>query len=60
MGVELTGKGIYNGAGQLFQILRIDTGANLFHQGDIRFVDIDDKILVFIREKVLHLSLIHI
>ncbi len=54
LGIELTGKGIHNGTGQLIQILGIDTRANLLHQGDIRFIDIDDKILVLIREKILH------
>ena len=53
VGVELPGEGIHDGAGQLVDILLVDIGLDLLDQGDIRLVDIDDEILVLVREQVL-------
>ena len=54
VGVELAGKGVHNGAGQLVQVLGLNAGTDFLHQGDVRLVDVDDEILALIGEQVLH------
>ena len=54
MGIEFAGKGIHNRSGQLFQVLGIYAGTDFLYQGDIRLVNVNDKVLILIREQVLH------
>ena len=54
VGVKLAGQRVDNGAGQFVQVLRLDAGADFLDQGDVAFIDIDDKVLALVREQVLH------
>ena len=54
VGVELARKRVYNGAGKLIDVARVDVGANLLHERDVRLIDVDDEILVLVREQILH------
>ncbi len=52
--VELGGKGVANGASQLFQILAVHIGAHFLHQGNVLLVNVNNQILGLVREKVLN------
>ena len=54
VGVELGGEGVDDGAGKLLQVLGRDTGLDLLDQCDIGLIDVDDKILGLVGEKILH------
>ena len=53
MGIELAGQSIHNRTSQLIQILCFNTGTNFLYQGNICLVDVDDKVLILVREQVL-------
>ena len=49
-GVELRAQGVHDGSGQLLQILRFDAGLNLLDQDDVGLTDIEDEVLLLVRE----------
>ena len=53
-GVELAAQGVHDGAGQFFQVLALDARLGLFDQYDVVFADVEDKILLLVREEILN------
>ena len=53
MSIELCAESVYDGAGELLEILGGYTGLDLLDQSDIGLVDVDDIILALIGEEIL-------
>ena len=52
-GVELAAQRVHNRAGQLFDILAVDAALDLLDQDNVLLADVEDKVLLLVREEVL-------
>src|SRR5699024_5869542 len=53
-GIKLAGQGIHNRARKLFKVFGFNSRFDLFNQNNLCLTDVENKVLLLVREKVLN------